>query len=142
MVAEPTLLPVGVDETVLVVVIGLMEFFMISSLASGTNLWPMLGSLLTKMCVNDVEDVASDDADNCLLKRIGESKAVTFDNRLSRLESLVDGGIGLKPCSSSTSDSSNLVAMGMPSVSFRSFLGGTSCSWVDDWFASFWLCSR
>lgn len=35
--------------------IGLIVFFMINSSVSPTNLWPMLGSLLTMLSVNDVD---------------------------------------------------------------------------------------
>lgn len=35
--------------------IGFIVFFMISSSVSPTNLWPILGSLFTMLCVNDVD---------------------------------------------------------------------------------------
>lgn len=46
--------------------IGFIVFFAINSLVSDTNLWPMLGNLLTMLCVNDAGDGESDSDDGSL----------------------------------------------------------------------------
>lgn len=66
----------------------LEAFFMISSLASGTNLWPTLGNLLTSRWVIEF----GDDAVAADVDAVGESNAVFFALRTSMVGNFCDMG--------------------------------------------------
>lgn len=103
--------------------IGFIVFFAINSLVSDTNLWPMLGNLLTMLCVNDAGDGDSD---------VGSLKTGT--PVLGFIEKLpLDASADIRADNVETygtcvlaSSSSNLGMLGNPSVIFFTLRAGAS----------------
>lgn len=98
--------------------IGFIAFFAISSLVSDTNLWPMLGNLLTMLWVIDADDGAGDDDGDDMGKL---PRAVSSERRADNVDTY---GVWLAVCSLDPS-SSNFGILGKPSVIFFT-LRGTS----------------
>lgn len=103
--------------------IGFIEFFAINSLVSDTNLWPMLGNLLTMLCVNEAGDGDSEDG-SLKIDEFEFDEKLPLDARAEiRADNVDTYGVGV---TSLVSSSSNFVIFGRPSVIFFNFRSGAS----------------